>query len=216
MDWILHSIQTGLPRTHSDGEKSWQTGIFKQPVAGAIEAKLSGLVGDGVGDTKNHGGADKAVCCHPMQHYHYWNTYFLWDLKPGVFGENFTISGLTEIDVCVGDIWQIGNARFQVSQPRIPCWKQDNRLQQPNFQKLVRETGRTGFYLRVLQEGAVSPGDTIHLLERPHPEATIVRLNRALNERGNVKLVEEFAALAPLAESWRNMFQRQLGKVNRK
>lgn len=212
MDWILDSIQVAMPKTHTDGESVWQTGIFKHPVTGSVEVKSLGMVGDGVGDTKNHGGRDKAVCCHPIQHHAYWNTYFQWNLQAGAFGENFTISGLTEMDVCVGDIVEVGSVRFQVSQPRIPCWKQDDKFQQPGFQKLVSETGRTGFYLRVLKEGLVSAGEKIHLLERPYPKATIVRLNRALNEKHNVDLAEEFAALEPLAATWRAMFKRRLRK----
>ncbi len=212
MDWILTSIQVGMPKTHTDGESIWQTGIFKQSVEGAIEVKTLGLVGDGVGDTKNHGGADKAVCCHPMIHHAYWNSYFQWDLQPGAFGENFTLTGLSEMDVSVGDIWQIGSATFQVSQPRIPCWKQDDKLQQMGFQKLVAETGRTGFYLRVLQEGLVSAGETIQVIERPHPAAKIVRVNRALNEKDNLALAQEFSELAPLTPSWRKMFKQRLKK----
>lgn len=210
MDWMLKSIQVATPKMHGDGEKTWETGIFKQPVSGAIAVSTLGLKGDGVGDTKNHGGPDKAVCCHPWQHHEYWNTYFQWDLQPGAFGENFTLAGLTEQDVCVGDIWQVGSARFQVSQPRVPCWKQDNKLGVPNFQKKVKETDRTGFYLRVLQEGVVTPGDPIQRLERPYPKAGIIRLNRALNEKDNPALAEEFVNLEPLAESWRNMFQRRI------
>ncbi len=209
MNWTLKSIQVALPKMQSNGEKTWHTGIFKEPVIGAVSVKRLGLEGDGVGDTVNHGGADKAVCCHPWQHHEYWNIYYDWQLKPGAFGENFTLVGLTEMDVCVGDIWQIGTAEFQVSQPRIPCWKQDHKLGMPNFQKRVSETGRTGFYLRVLQEGQVAPQDEIHLIERPYPQASIVRLNRALHEKNNLEWVEQFSELTPLAESWRQMFQRR-------
>ncbi|HLA44060.1 MAG TPA: MOSC domain-containing protein [Aggregatilineales bacterium] len=209
-NWTLKSIQTAMPQERSDGERTWLTGIFKTPIEMSVYASRNGLAGDGVGDTENHGGVDKAVCCHAWQHHLHWNTYFSWELQPGAFGENFTITGLSEIDVCVGDIWQIGSAGFQVSQPRVPCWKQSHKLMQPGFEKLVMETGRSGFYLRVLADGTVTPGDQIILRERPHSEASLVRLNRALRESKNMELAEEFAGLEPLAEAWRSMFMERL------
>jgi MOSC domain-containing protein YiiM len=205
-DWILKSVQAAMPKVHGSGENIWVTGIFKEPVTVPIKVYSLGLENDGVGDTFNHGGVDKAVSCHPWQHHQYWDAYFQWDLQPGAFGENFTIAGLTEIDVCVGDVWQVGTARFQVSQPRVPCWKQSNKLNQVGFEKLVMQTGRSGFYLRVLQEGIVTADDPITLSDRPHPQATIVRLNRALVEKRNIPLQAEFAELEPLASSWRDMF----------
>ncbi len=212
MSWQVKSIQVGMPRERSNGQKTWRTGIFKTPVQSPVQATATGLAGDGVGDTKHHGGPDKAICCHPWAHYDYWNAYFLWNLEPGVFGENFTLLGLTESDVAVGDVWQVGAIRVQVSQPRIPCWQQSDKLGQPGFEKLVMQTGKSGFYLRVLEPGMVAPGDTITLVERPHPAASIVRLNRALAQPQDIALTEEFAELPPLSDDWRAMFAERLAK----
>ncbi len=212
MQWQIESIQVGMPRERHNNGKTWRTGIFKSPVAGPVQASETGLVGDGVGDTKHHGGPDKAICCHSLAHYDHWNAYFQWDLTPGAFGENFTLRGLTESDVAVGDIWQVGAIQVQVTQPRIPCWQQSDKLGQPGFEKLVMQTGKSGFYLRVLQPGAVAPGDSITLLERPHPEASLVRLNRALANPKDTALAEEFVALPPLSNSWREMFAERLTK----
>lgn len=216
MTWKIRSIQVALPQERRNDETTWQTGIFKNPVNGAIFAGELGLDGDGVGDTVNHGGADKAICCHPSQHYSYWNQYFGWDLAPGAFGENLTLDGLSEIDVCVGDIWQVGETRLQVSQPRVPCWKQSDKLGQVGFEKLTTQTGRSGFYLRVLSEGMLNAGDPIELMERPYPNAGIVRLNRALHEAQNYELQAEFVDLPVLAEVWRGRFAHRLAKAAEK
>lgn len=208
--WKVKSVQVSPPREVSEGEKTWLTGIFKTPLAGAVAVNPLGLEGDGVGDSVNHGGADKAVCCHPWAHYEYWNVYFDWDLPLGAFGENLTLTGLTEAEICIGDVWQIGSAQFQISQPRIPCWKQSHKLGVVGFEKLTTQTGRSGFYLRVLETGYLQAEDEIQLLERPHPKARLVRVNRALLEKDNRELAAEFAELSPLTASWREMFQKRL------
>lgn len=208
--WQVKSIQVAMPHLETREDREWMTGIFKTPVTQAIQVGTLGLVGDGVGDTVNHGGPDKAVCCHPWAHYEYWNAYFEWNLQAGAFGENLTLTELSESDVAVGDIWQIGTTRFQISQPRIPCWKQGDKLKQKGFEKLTLQTGRSGFYLRVLEEGTIAPNDTITLLDRPTPEATIVLLNRAMLENNNLTLAERFVQLPFLSDSWREMFIKRL------
>jgi MOSC domain-containing protein YiiM len=206
----VKSLQVALPRLEVSGENAWQTGIFKTPTDQVLAVGPLGLEGDGVGDTVNHGGPDKAVCCHPWVHYEFWNAYFDWDLALGAFGENLTLLEVTEATVAIGDIWALGSARFQVSQPRTPCWKQSHKLGQVGFEKLTLRTGRSGFYLRVLEAGQIKAGDSITLLERPHPKATIVRLNRAMLEKDNLELAEAFASLPALATGWRKMFANRL------
>ncbi len=125
----LHSIQIGQPRSveydaPADGmARLWVTGIFKAPVAHAHIGPL-GLEGDGVADTVNHGGANKAVHAYALAHYADWRAELdRPDLADGSWGENLTVAGCNELTVCIGDVWQIGGARLQVSQPRQPCWK---------------------------------------------------------------------------------------------
>jgi len=206
MSWQLKSIQIGKLEERKNDKRTWTTGINKKPVMGSIQATTLGLEGDQVGDKKHHGGRDKAICCHPWAHHQHWNAYFQWDLQPGAFGENFTITNILESDVAVGDIWTLGNATVQVSQPRIPCWQQDDKVCSDGFFKLVIQTGKTGFYLRVLEEGTIEAGDAIQLIERPYPQATIVRLNRALHEPKNTELTQEFLKLEPLSVDWHEMF----------
>lgn len=208
--WTVTSIQVGLPQTRTKNGKTWQTGIFKTPVSGTVAVHPLGLEGDGVGDTKNHGGPDKAVCCHPQAHYTFWNAYFQWELPPGAFGENLTLAGLQEADLCVGDVLAIGTAQFQVSQPRIPCWKQSDKLGVRGFEKLTTQTSKTGFYLRVLASGEIDTGQPIQLVERPYPQASLVRLNRALVELNNSDLAQEFMHLPPLATTWQERFAARL------
>ena len=128
------------------------------------------LDGNAQADLKNHGGPDKAVCCYSAEHYPDWrNTLGLSEdeFGYGAFGENFTLSGFTEDAVCLGDIYTVGTAKVQVSQPRMPCWKVGRRWERPDLPGEMTATGRTGFYLRVLEEGEVGAGDTLTLQTAP-------------------------------------------------
>ncbi|HWH70544.1 MAG TPA: MOSC domain-containing protein, partial [Candidatus Sulfotelmatobacter sp.] len=125
----LVSIQVGKPVTLGQADaanpddRSWTTGFFKASVTGPVYVGKTNLEGDGQADLKNHGGVDKAICAYSKDHWAYWETEFSLHLANGAFGENFTIEGATERDVCIGDIYRCGGALLQVSQPRQPCWK---------------------------------------------------------------------------------------------
>ena len=126
----LLSVQVGMPTvlgvvgSTDPANRPWTTGFIKGPVAGPVWAGSLNLTGDGQADRTNHGGPDKAVCVYPADHYEFWrHDLGLPDIPLGAFGENFTVAGLGEADVCIGDVWAVGDAVFQVSQPRQPCWK---------------------------------------------------------------------------------------------
>ena len=176
-------------------DKPWTTGFYKQNVAGRIWLGYEGLRGDQQADRKHHGGAEKAACVYAVEHYPAWrDSLKLAEMAHGAFGENFTVQGMVEAEVCVGDVFQIGAARVQVSQPRQPCWKLARRWRIKDLTTQVEQTGRTGFYFRVLHHGWVEAGETLELLERPFPRLTIAHANGVMHHRK-----EDFAAAAELA-----------------
>ena len=156
----IQAIFVGEPRSITDEKGTWFSAIYRAQVEGPIELRETGLTGDRVADTKNHGRPGQAVCVHPITHYDFWNkTYNLEGaqrLGPGSVGENWTISGGNEQTIFCGDVYRVGTAIVQVSGPRGPCSKQERKLGLPGFLKRTIDSMRTGFYLKVLQSGIVS------------------------------------------------------------
>ena len=186
-------------------DRPWVTSFFKDPVDGPVWLGLTNLAGDGQADLENHGGPDKAVLAYAAAHYPLWRAELgRPDLPYGAFGENFTIAGLTEATVCIGDVYAIGEARVQVSQPRQPCWKIARRWRIKDLTARVRETGRTGWYLRVLTEGYVEPGLPVTLIERPYPQWTVARATEIMHRRREAPAAAaELAACPLLSTAWR-------------
>lgn len=177
------SIQVGLPAERhyantSDGEdKVWRSGIFKSPINGAVYLGKENFVGDAQADLRNHGGPDKAVLMYAVSHYDYWKRVLpQLEWVNGGFGENLTVTDMTEDNVALGDVYAIGEARVEVSQPRHPCYKLARRWGQKDLAARVEGNGFSGWYVRVLQEGTVEAGQKIELLKRPFPEWTISRV----------------------------------------
>jgi len=176
------SVNVGMPEQRGqEGDpdvlrRPWFSSIFKSPIDHPVRLGLINLEGDSQGDRKVHGGVDRSVNVYPAEHYPYWRSELgLPDLAYSVFGENFTTIGQTENSVCIGDIYTVGEAVVQVTQPRLPCWKLARRFHIKDLAVRWRVTGRVGWHLRTLQEGAVSPNQEMVLEERPHPEWTIER-----------------------------------------
>ncbi len=214
---IIHTLQVGLPRSLGEEgaadpmDRPWTTGLFKQPVDGPLHLGAQNLEGDGQADLHHHGGVDKAVCVYPLSRYPYWERRLERALALGAFGENFTVAGQDEDAVCLGDVYAVGEALVQVSQPRSPCWKLARRWRVPSLALWVQETGFTGWYLRVLQPGSVEAGQALVLRERPHPDWTITRLNAArFGQATDVAQLTELAACQALSENWRAWFRRRL------
>ena len=215
---VLRSIQVGRPQNFgTEGasdpmDRPWTTGFFKEPVVGAVRINRFHLEGDGQADLINHGGLDKAVCVYPADHYPYWRRELNIPLPFGAFGENFTVEGLTEELVCIGDVWTVdGAATFQVTQPRQPCWKMARRWRIKTLALQVQQAGKTGWYFRVLGEGVVAPDSPMSLLQRPHPDWTVARANRIMHrDKNNLREAAELCALPPLSESWRETLTRRL------
>jgi MOSC domain-containing protein YiiM len=170
----IRSIQVARPETRVDGRGSWRTAIDKKTVSGPIRLYLEGLAGDGQADPRFHGGPDKAVLVYAAAHYPLWHAELgRPELSAGAFGENFTVDGQTEADVCIGDVYAVGSARVQVSQRRPPCVKLARFHQRPDLPRRVLKTGRTGWYLRVLEPGLVEAGEALTLIDRPAPDQPV-------------------------------------------
>ncbi len=202
------SEATEVPASGGDAwwDKAWTTGFFKQPVRGRAWLGYQGLRGDQQADRKYHGGPEKAACVYAVEHYPAWREALqLPELAAGAFGENFTAQGLLETGVCIGDVYQIGEARVQVSQPRQPCWKLARRWRIKDLTTQVEQTGRTGFYFRVLHHGWVEAGERIALLERPFPGLTIARANDVMHHRKeDYTAARELASCPLLSASWKD------------
>jgi len=206
----LVSIQIGRPtlignETSADPhDRPWTSAFFKTAISGPVFVGRSNIAGDAQADLEHHGGVDKAVLAYAASHYDLWRK----ELSEvpwchGGFGENLTIAGLTEESVCVGDHWSLGQAVFEVSQPRQPCWKLARRWRMTELTALVVAKGRTGWYLRVLQEGLIEAGNAVTLIERPHPEWTIARANQVMHHRkDDMPAARQLAALPELSATW--------------
>ncbi len=214
---VLSALHIGQPESLGfEGaaawyDQPWTTDIFKRPIRGPVRVGRLGLDGDRQADPTVHGGPDKAVCVYSADHYAAWQGELgLADFDTGAFGENFTVTGMIEDNVCIGDDWSVGDVVVQVSQPRQPCWKLARKWQRKTLTDEVVKSGRTGWYFRVLQEGSVSPGVTLSLVERRHPQWTITAAN-AVMHRG-VGDAAALAALQELSKSWKQTLARKAAR----
>ncbi len=222
---LVHALCIGTrTRIHDTGsgawwDRAWETGLYKLPVTTALWLGGEGLVGDAVADKRVHGGPDKAVCCYAYEHYQTWNDElqcsspkvdaFNGHMQAGAFGENFSTIGALEGDVCVGDVLTVGEACVEVSQPRQPCAKLQRRWRLPQLSARVQATGKTGFYLRVLQPGRVSVGDVMMLRERRHAALSITVCNRVMDGTASDEEMRALMACAHLSASWQQQLARR-------
>ena len=210
------SVRVGAARTHDRpawdkaASRTWTSAFYKDEFTAPVRVGRLGLDGDQQHDRRVHGGPEMAVLMYAAANYTFWRTLAgLEGMGPGGFGENLTVSGLVETEVCIGDVLQVGEARLQVSSPRGPCANISRRWNTEWLLPRVRTERRTGWYLRVLDEGAVKVGDDLRLLERPHAGWTIDRLLalRYVTPRSADELAAA-AALAALSPEWRDRFAK--------
>ncbi|WP_252501791.1 MOSC domain-containing protein [Sporosarcina sp. Marseille-Q4943] len=210
----IHSLNVGKPQDVQFGKKEITTGIHKKPVSEPVLLSTLNFTGDGQGDLVNHGGKDKAVCVYQFEHYSYWEKELGKQLQPGAFGENLTLQGLTEDEVCIGDSFQIGEAIVQVSQPRQPCFKLSLIHERKDMPLLVQNTGYTGYYFRVLKEGIVSPSDELVHVSRPTLAITVTEANRLMyHDKDDLDGIRPLLKLEELSESWRKTFLKRLDGI---
>ena len=206
----LFAVSVGMPQTLTSSVRDshgpeWVSAIHKRPVEGAVWVGTINLAGDGQADLKNHGGPDQAVLGYSAEHYKYWLSV-LPDVEwqYGGFGENFTITGQDENNVCLGDVYAVGAVRVQVTKPRAPCYKISRRYALKALMGLVEETGFHGWYYRVLSEGKVQAGQQIDLIERPHPNISVRRMNEVLDSSEEfLDLAAEIAVSKATTDGWR-------------
>ncbi len=207
----LLSVLVGTPRTVGTPgspdrmERAFTSAIWKEPVTGPLWVGRLGLRGDQVADTRAHGGPDQAVLMYAAAHYPAWRAE--WgrdDIGPGAFGENLSVEGLTEESACLGDVYVIGGARLEVTKPREPCATLARRHQVPDMIPIVQANGRSGWYLRVLEEGRVEAGQSIEVAARPHPEWPVRAVAWAmLGRKTDPETASKLARVPALAANWR-------------
>lgn len=210
------SLNVGLPRLVMRNDEPVSTGIFKEPVSGRVKLRTLNLDGDRQADLSVHGGPFKAVYLYPSEHYEFWRKELPeMELPFGMFGENFTTTGLFETDLHVGDKFAIGTAEVMITQPRMPCYKLGIRFGRTDIIKRFLVSERTGFYVSVLKEGEVGAGDEFTMLERNKSGVTIVEVTRLYSsDRENVELLRRAIATEALPNSWRDYFQERIDKMN--
>jgi MOSC domain-containing protein YiiM len=209
------SVNVGLPKDIQIQDTSVSTGIFKRPVAGMVRVRTLNLDGDRQADLKVHGGPDKAVYVYPSEHYGFWRRELGQNLplEWGAFGENLTVEGLSEDAISIGDHIGIGTAAFQVTQPRLPCFKLAAKFQREDIIKRFLDSRRTGFYVKVLEEGSLQAGDAIVLLEREPHHVTIREITDLyLTKKPEKTRIERALSVESLANSWRKHFNALLSR----
>ena len=199
-------ISEGNPDSRDIVDRTWTTGFYKRPIAGSARVTTLGIVGDSVADTRLHGGPNKAILCYAAAHYAVWAVdHPQLNMGAGALGENLTIDGADENSVCIGDRYELGTCRVEVSQPRQPCWKIARRWGVKTLTKEVAQTGRTGWYVRVIQAGSITADQPLELTDRPNPTWSVARLNDIMFGREIDRMaVDELMGIAELSESWKS------------
>ena len=211
----LLSVNVSMPKESLHAGKPVTTGIFKVPVEGRVMLRRLNLEGDGQADLWGHGGAFRAVYVYSFENYEHWkHALGRDDLTHGAFGENFTVEGMLDDTVCVGDKFRIGGALVEISQPRIPCYKLAMKMGLEGFQNQFLESDRVGFYFRVLEEGEVGPGDPIELVSRDPRGMTVRQVNNLLFfDKENLDGARHALSISALSHGWKGSFEERLAKA---
>ncbi|MCG3161103.1 MAG: Protein YiiM [Acidobacteria bacterium] len=210
----LISVNVGLPREIFWKNRAITTGIFKEPVAGRVAVRKLNLDGDRQADLKVHGGPDKAVYAYPSEHYDFWRGDLPGvELPWGMFGENFTTEGLIESEINIGDRFRIGASELMVTQPRMPCFKLAAKFNRDDIIKRFLDSGRSGFYLAVIEEGEVGAGDVIERIHRDESGVTVADIvNAYVNGTEDRDWLLRASQHEALSKGWREHFQKQIEK----
>jgi MOSC domain-containing protein YiiM len=213
----LTSVNVGLPKTVQWRGQAVTTGIFKSPVEGPVALRRHNLAGDQQADLSVHGGPTKAVYVYPTQHYAFWRTElpdveFGW----GHFGENFSVESLDERSIFIGDEYRVGTARVVVTEPRMPCFKLGIRFDMADMPKRFLQSGRSGFYFGVVEEGEVQAGDALEQLST-HPDGLTIAdvTDLYTTEKGNVALLRKAIGATALPDSWKGYFANRLERLEK-
>jgi MOSC domain-containing protein YiiM len=210
------SVNVALPRLIAWKDQTFNTGIFKEPVDGAVMMRQLDFDGDRQADLSVHGGPYKAVYAYPSEHYEFWRKELPeMELPWGQFGENLTTEGLNEEDTHIGDVLRIGKATVQVTQPRLPCFKLAAKFQRDDILKRFLQSGRSGFYLSVIEEGLVAAGDAIERVQEDEHGIAVSDINKLFNHATDRALLRRVTQLEALPVDWREHFAEQLAMLER-
>lgn len=210
----LVSVNVGMPKNVQWHGKEVYTGIWKTPVEGPVTVRRLNIDGDGQGDLAGHGGEQRAVMVYQVESYEFWKSYLgRDDLQPGSFGENFTITGLADHEVCIGDRYRIGDAEFEVTQPRVTCFRIGLRLGEPEMPNLLVSQHRPGFYFRVITEGRVRAGDDIVRTRRGPHELSVADVDALLYlPDRNWEQLGKAVDVPALSPGWQQSFHDMLAE----
>jgi MOSC domain-containing protein YiiM len=208
---LILSVRTGRvrewprPAWDANPERTWRTAYVKDEVAGPVRVTALGLEGDEQANRDVHGGPQMAVLAYADAHYALWRANpALAAMGAGAFGENLALTGPDESDVCIGDVWETGAVRFEVSQPRGPCAAISRHWNVPDLMQQATATTRIGWYLRVAREGTIARGESLRLTARPHPEWTVARVFRLrVDKQRDPAERRALAACEALSPEWR-------------
>jgi MOSC domain-containing protein YiiM len=211
------SVNVSLPKEIDFEGQKVTTGIFKEPVEGRVMLRTLNLDGDKQADLTVHGGPDKAVYAYPIEHYEFWRKVFPnMEMPNGMFGENFTIEGLMENEVTIGDIFQIGSSKVVATQPRMPCYKLGVKFGRMDVLKKFLASGRSGIYFKVLEEGEVGAGDPIVQITKDPNRITISDIVRLYaSDREDIKMMRRAVKVEALPEGWKDYFLEQIRRVEK-
>lgn len=213
-EFKIASLNVGIPEDYTYEGKVVSSAIYKKPIDHSVYLTALNFEGDRQADLIHHGGPDKAINAYVYEHYAYWEAHLERKLAPAAFGENLTLCGAFETDICIGDKYQLGEAIVQVSQPRMPCFKLAMKHGVPDLAAQVVKSGYTGFYLRVLKEGQVHPADSLQLLEKHPAGVTLALVNEVTYNKTNPdpEALNRVAAVNELAAGWRESLKKRLLK----
>jgi ferredoxin-NADP reductase/MOSC domain-containing protein YiiM len=213
----LVSVNVGKPKNVPWRGKTVYTGIWKTPVEGPVMVRRINIDGDGQGDLAGHGGEQRAVMVYQTESYDFWKGHLNRDdLEPGHFGENFTVTGLADDEVCIGDRYRIGEAEFEVTQPRVTCFRVGLRLGEPEMPNMLVAQHRPGFYFRVITEGRVRAGDDIVRTRRGRHELTVADVDALLYlPDRNIEQLRKVVDVPALSPGWQQSFNDMLAAHQR-
>ncbi len=211
----LLSVNVSLPREVEHGSETVSTGIFKEPVGDRVMVRTTNLDGDEQADLENHGGIYRAAYAYSIENYGYWRRELgRADFTFGQFGENLTVEGMMEDDVHIGDVFRVGQALVEVTQPRPPCFKLGIKMGMARFPKMLLASGRVGFYLRVLEEGEIGAGEAFELLKSDPERVSVREMSHLLYfDRENLEGAKRALRVTALSPGWRDSFEERLSKA---
>ncbi|HBU84137.1 MOSC domain-containing protein [Chryseobacterium mucoviscidosis] len=208
------AVNVGQPQALPGQKREVMSGIVKHPISSPVFLSFTGMTGDGQADLEHHGGPDKAVCVYDYSRYPALEQLMDRKLDWGACGENLTVEGCMEDEVRIGDVYELGEAKVQVSQPRQPCFKLGARYDYKELPVYFQESGHTGFYFRVLQEGEVTPSATFRRISTDPASMTILEANRIMHQgKHDAVGMRALLAISTLSDSWKQSLLKRLAKL---